>query len=401
MIRMKKTSFTLVCGDKTPFLQGPEPETVRIPLRGHGLKAVKKKTYVYPGMLVADHPNDKRGEAHSSIGGIVAELRDACIVVNAQAPTVEDAEEGASAQSPVEALALAGLEKDVLRQVLKQLGLDLRPYLHRAKTLIINGLNPDPGIFWAEGMLANYMPTLEQGLDLLCRLAPVQDVILAAHDKNINLAGASTVAVKPIYPQSVDRLLVAAVTGKERPQSVHVVGLHALFQLGRVAQTGLPVTETVMTVQGRNYVVKLGTTIRDLLQHAGVSVKDGDRVILDGPMRGRGISRLDLGMGKNDTALMVVPAGTFPPVTGAACLNCGECILRCPTRLRPNMLGRFSEFRMYDKCKDEYIDSCVECGLCGYWCIARRPVLQLIQMAKHQIALQEQQITTCTLQGEN
>ncbi|MFV0422723.1 NADH:quinone oxidoreductase subunit RnfC [Oleidesulfovibrio sp.] len=397
---MSTTPFALTCGDRNAFLQGPEPAEVRVPLSGHGLKTVKKKAQVHPGMLVADHPNDKRGEAHSPICGVVAEVNADCVVIAAQAPA-EPAEGEEPAKTQAEALELSSLEKDGLKAALKSLGLDLRTYLRRAETLIINGLNPEPGIFWAEGMLENHKSTLEKGLELLKVLSPAGKVILAAHNAGISLAGASTTAVAPVYPNSVDRLLIAAVTGSENAKGVHVVGLHDLFILGRTGETGLPVTETVMTVQGKNYVVKVGTTIKDMLEHAGVAVGDNDRVVLGGPMRGKSVSRLDCGIGKQDTALFVVPDSAFPPVADAACINCGECILRCPARIRPNMLGRYSEFRMYDKCKDEYIDSCVECGLCAYWCVARRPVLQLIQLAKHQIVLQEQQVTACSLQGES
>ena len=32
------------------------------------------------------------------------------------------------------------------------------------------------------------------------------------------------------------------------------------------------------------------------------------------------------------------------------------------------------------------MEQCLECGLCGYVCIARRPVLQYIRLAKHKLA---------------
>lgn len=396
---MSTTPFALICGDRSAFINGPEPAEVRIPLSGHGQKAVKKKAQVHTGMLVADHPGDKRGEAHSSICGVVAEVTPECVVITAQKP-VEPAEGEEPAKTQADAIDLSSLEKDGLKAALKSLGIDLRVFLRRAELLIINGLNPDPGIRWAEALLENHKATLEKGLALLKVLSPAENIILAAHDAGISLAGASTRAVAPVYPNSVERLLAAAVTGSEQAKGVNVIGLHELYRLGCAAETGQPVTQTVMTVQDKNYLVKVGTTVQALLDHAGISVGEGDRVVLGGPLRGRSLSRLDIGIGKDDTALFVVPAGTYPPVSDTACINCGECILRCPARIRPNLLGRYSEFRMYDKCKDEYIDSCVECGLCSYWCVARRPVLQLIQLAKHQIVLQEQQVTACSLQGE-
>ena len=38
---------------------------------------------------------------------------------------------------------------------------------------------------------------------------------------------------------------------------------------------------------------------------------------------------------------------------------------------------------------DVYKRQCLECGLCGYVCIARRPVLQYIRLAKRKLAEME------------
>ena len=56
------------------------------------------------------------------------------------------------------------------------------------------------------------------------------------------------------------------------------------------------------------------------------------------------------------------------------------------------MLSRYAEFARYDKCVKEHIDACMECGLCGYVCLARRPVLQYIRLAKHKLALDKRAI---------
>jgi electron transport complex protein RnfC len=65
----------------------------------------------------------------------------------------------------------------------------------------------------------------------------------------------------------------------------------------------------------------------------------------------------------------------------------------------PNLITRYVEFRQFDQCSDQSIDVCMECGLCAYYCPARRPMLQLIRLGKHQIALKEAQVSACSLQG--
>ena len=60
-------------------------------------------------------------------------------------------------------------------------------------------------------------------------------------------------------------------------------------------------------------------------------------------------------------------------------------------RLRPNMLSRYSEFGQYERCRGEYIDACIECGMCGYVCPARRPMQQFFRMAKLNLGITSRQ----------
>jgi electron transport complex protein RnfC len=66
----------------------------------------------------------------------------------------------------------------------------------------------------------------------------------------------------------------------------------------------------------------------------------------------------------------------------------------------PSLISRYVEFSQYDQCSAQRIDACMECGLCTYYCPARRPMMQLIRLGKHQIALKEAQVSACSLQGE-
>jgi electron transport complex protein RnfC len=75
-----------------------------------------------------------------------------------------------------------------------------------------------------------------------------------------------------------------------------------------------------------------------------------------------------------------------PVAVDAACVGCGECVRRCPARLDPAMITSHAEFGQYAKAEAEAVDACFECGLCGFFCIARRPMLQYIRLAKRELA---------------
>lgn len=378
---MSTNIFSLITGDTKPFLSGPIAEELHVYLNGRSAKSVKKKTELVPGMLVAEHADPKKGDVHTPVAGVVTDITEHAVIIKVQ-PSTETAPEA------VQPIDFSTVPDSEMAETLKKLGLDLPllvpvtgkdPIMH-----VIAGLNPEPGLCYAEAMLANCKETLEAGIAMLSRfLPPVREIVLATHDASITLKGCNrTVAVPPVYPNEHRRILMSYVTGSEKLKAINTIDIHALYILGRVAQTGLPVTETVITVMGKNYLVPIGTPIDLMLAHAGVTVHEDDRVIVGGPFRGYAIKNITQGIAASDTGITVVPNGATAPISDNACLHCGECVRHCPMRLRPNLLSRYSEFDNYAQCKTEFVRRCIECGLCTYWCPARRPVAQLIKLAK-------------------
>lgn len=385
--------FHLLYGVTQRFSTGPEPRLVRLNREGFKLvEGVTKKTLVHPRMRLAVHPSPLKGDAFSPIFGRICEINERSIFVEA----VEPNEEQRLAAEAVErdkldllSLPERGAE---LGLILKSLGLNTRSLGQDCKTLIINGLNPDPGVTWAEPMLLTHLDNLKAGLEVLRRLSPAEKILLAVpkemrlHHHDIEVA-----AVPSQYPASINALVIKAVTGKENPEGVGIVGLHNVWSLGRVARTGLPLIETVVTIgsfeHSGNYIVKEGSTIGELLEFANIELKNGDTLVRGGPLRGESLDKLDRSVTKGSTGVFVVEAGTIPPMEGhSPYINCGACTLICPARLSPGFLSRYAEFALHERNRAEHIECCLECGLCGYVCIARRPVLQYIRLSKHKLA---------------
>ena len=397
---MNKNIFLLTHGDTGAFETGSVPFEVRIPLDGHGKKAVKKKAEVYPGLLVADHKNAKIGNMHSGITGVVTEVTDTQLVIKAQEPA-PPAEGEEPKPTSVEPVALASLAGDELQVALKGLGIDLRPLIRRCDLLIVNALNPEPGITYAESMLTHAKSTINAGLEILKRLSPASKTVVALPTGSTAAFDGSDIAfIKPVYPNSLDEMLIAEITGKESMKGVNVVDLHLLYNLGSVVESGMPLTHTVVCVEGKNIVAAIGTPIGALLKDASVEVADGDTVILGGPMRGEATGNLNKGITKDTNALFVMPQGASAPISEHACFSCSACVQHCPSRIMPNMISRYVEFNELDFCRQEHIDACMECGLCTFYCPARRPMLQYIRLGKHKIALEEAQVTACALHVE-
>lgn len=380
----KKLSFKLVLPEVQPFSEGPEPDELMVPLRGHKV-TVKKKDEVYKNTPIAVHPEARRGDAHAPFDGVVLNVSPDHVTIKRQEVT-----------NPVSPRPLpkplAGLQGEELGLALKSLGLGRRNLKNEGDHVIINCLNPEPGIHWAGAMLLKYMDDLKAGLDLIRRLVrPSQiSVVLPEHD-GLDVSFGDEVRhfyVKPEYPNSMPALVTKAVTKKETPDGVSVMGMHLLWVYGQVATSGLPPTRTVMTVQGKNLRVVPGTPARALLAAVDVFPEDGDFVILGGYMRGRAVADLDHPVASYSYGVFHVPAGDFAPARENPCINCGSCVLYCPAHLVPSKISRYAEFQNYEPCKKLGVEACMDCGMCSFICPARRPMLQYMREARKYIEQQ-------------
>jgi electron transport complex protein RnfC len=57
----------------------------------------------------------------------------------------------------------------------------------------------------------------------------------------------------------------------------------------------------------------------------------------------------------------------------------------CPANLQVHMIGRCVQFGQVAEAVDYHPEACFDCGLCTFVCPARRPLVQLVNMAKSHI----------------
>lgn len=351
------------------------PSELNIQIRNLALRT-RKGAKLTKGDIVAAHPSPSGGAYHAAASGKVTAVNEFQLTIKC-----DDSEE------MVEPVDVQSLEvgKPLLRG-LQELGIDVAPLTGKADTLIINGLNPEPGISTAQQLLKDETECLQAGLEMARKMLTPSRVVLAVSKGDPStLSGAETKGLKARYPGSLDALVVRAVTGKEFPAEARVINVMDLYNLGRVALTGLPIMDTIVTIEGNNYRIPLGTPIGYLLEKLELEVKSGDTVVLGGPFRGEAVYSLKEGIKVSDHGLFIVPAGQFPPVQDAPCINCGECVLNCPARVQPHLISRCAEYEMFDKAEKYGLHSCFECGLCSFNCFARRPLLQYIRFCKDQL----------------
>lgn len=397
---MMKSSLNTSVEIKGTLREIAAPAVVRIPLQAKHKAVVKKKQIVARGQVVAETQTKSAyglGFVHATIDGAVEDVTATAVVISAL-PAPKDGEAGPELVQPEPHAGLGGLSGEELCRQLLELGIDTFRF-HPSRTLIINGLNAEPGVLVSEQLLQDAPQTLEAGIKILERAVRPGTVKLAvASGKNVTLHGCTTVQVRDAYPWTIDPLVVYAATGAERPDNVDVISVSDLYRVGRVAETGLPLLEAVITVGEAVYRVPTGTPLSDVLAAAGLNPTSFGKIALDGPMRGYAVSNLSMGVPENCSAITLVPQGLYPEVGPNPCIHCGECVLVCPARIQPGMLSCNAEFGFFEEARARHVEACLECGMCTYACPANRPVMQYIRLAKQQLAAKDEFVGTCRLQ---
>ncbi len=364
-------------------------------------KEIKKGVDIYSGMLLGKSKDKNKGHLYSPVRGKVTEVGHRFLTVEVVEAQSDDPQKDIYSEDEI--LAKLSAESSEALDFLKNMGVHISALAKQCNTLIINALNPEPGLMWAEPMLGIHLETVLKGLEIQKAIAKPQKIFLVVpKDTRINpIDGVTIYPVTPVYPHSMDVMLKHDIAKKENISDVGIVSTHTLWGLGRVLETGTPLTETVVTLgtpsHSGNYIIKEGTRIIDLLDFAHFTLEDEDTIVVGGPLRGNGVSFPQRGIPREVNGVFIVPAGSVPKLEGhSPCCNCGACDKICPVNLSPSTISRYAEFTLYDKCKEWDAEHCIECGLCGYVCMTRRPVLQYIRLAKQKLSLEEMKLTTAS-----
>ena len=143
-------------------------------------------------------------------------------------------------------------------------------------------------------------------------------------------------------------------------------------------------TERIVTVSGDaikepcNFLMKIGTSYKELVEAAGGFKGEVAKLIAGGPMMGRAIYTLDIPATKGSSAILALSRDEAAEYEPSNCIRCGRCVSVCPGRVMPNVLGDLVEANDLDEFVNANGMECCECGCCSYVCPAKRPLTQAI-----------------------
>jgi electron transport complex protein RnfC len=277
-------------------------------------------------------------------------------------------------------------------------------------TVIINGIDAEPGMAAKGAVLKKYGEEIAAGIKILQKLIGSAQVVLAVSSNGapdpalaseLSGLGVRIFQGKDKYPLGLNPILVKSVTGREIPlpngneQDVGVTVVDAvnLVHLVEAVRESKPQVEKVVSVSGagmaavKNYRVRLGTPVKDMMEQLGGLKGEPVKVIAGGAMTGMALFSTDIPVTKETDALIFQTAEEASSFSSDACINCGLCVRHCPARLLPSELSKYCEFSLFEEARDKYLMHCIECGICAYVCPEKRPMLHLLRFGKRELSL--------------
>ncbi len=276
-------------------------------------------------------------------------------------------------------------------------------------TLLINGVECEPYLTADHRLMLEKGEEIMTGIELMMKVLSVNraiigieinkpDAILHLHQLAKNHAGIEVEPLQMKYPQGSEKQLIQALTGREvasgaLPSSVGVMvnNVATTYAVYEAIVKNKPLIERVVTVTGKsvkspgNFLVRIGTPVRDLIEAAGGLPEDTGKVVVGGPMMGKAIGNLDIPVTKGMSGIVLIPLEETKRQVDQPCIRCGKCVEGCPMNLEPYLMMSLVIKGMWDQAESNHVTDCMECGSCAFTCPSARPILDYIRTGKMKV----------------
>jgi len=414
---------------REPLREVPVPDTVVIPLSQHigapNEPVVKKGDYVEEGQVLGTSSAFISSPVHSSVSGTVKDIKKQAhptlgaslsVIVerdkekslkNYKETGIDDIDPGKFVEN-IKAMGIVGMGGAAFPTHVK---LSI-PEGKNVETLIINGAECEPFLTCDHTIMTRKTIEILKGIEIVMDIIKPEKTFIAiennkkaayyAFQKLINesgrerIRGIKLVFLETKYPQGGEKQLIKAVTGREVPPGklpldvqclVHNVGtVYAVFEAIYFSK---PLMERIITISGDcldrpgNYKVKVGTTLKDIVDNAGIGLyKDPAKVIIGGPMMGFAQTGLEAPVLKSTSGILFLTGDIAAAYEEDKCIRCAKCVDVCPVNLSPTDIMRNVSAQKWDELESLWVSDCMECGSCAYSCPARIPLVQYIKQGK-------------------
>ncbi len=268
-------------------------------------------------------------------------------------------------------------------------------------TIVITGADADILSSTWQYTCTAYAKEVEEGAKILKRMIQVPRFCITIPESlntQVDFGTLQVLKISDTYPAALpamimkDHMDMILPAGKS-PEDLGVCFIRpeALASLARVFKTEGPVFEKIITLvdkAGASHRIKatIGTPLSKIFNRLSIQVKEMDRIIIGGPMRGFATFTHHHPVTPEMDMVIVQDKAVIAELSDTPCVNCGKCIRICPANIPVNLLVRYLEANQYEEAADRLdLESCIECGLCAYVCTARIPLYQYIRLGKHEL----------------
>lgn len=378
---------------------------------------VKKGDYVLAGQLIAEAGGFVSANIHASVSGTVKVIEPRLTSSGSKVNSIviENDNLYKSVEVTPNNKPISELTRDEIIGAIKDAGIvgmggagfpthvKLSPKEpEKIDTIIVNGSECEPYLTSDYRRLIDEPEKIIEGLRIVLSLFDGAKGIIAVEDnkpKAVKLlrekiGDAKDIVVnsmKTKYPEGAERQLIYANTGryinsKMLPADAGCIvhNVDTIYSIYEAVRMGRPLTERIVTVSGDaikepcNFLMKIGTSYKELVEAAGGFKGEVAKLIAGGPMMGRAIYTLDIPATKGSSAILALSRDEAAEYEPSNCIRCGRCVSVCPGRVMPNVLGDLVEANDLDEFVNANGMECCECGCCSYVCPAKRPLTQAI-----------------------
>lgn len=402
----------------------PEPEVVVIPMSQHaGAPAaplVQVGDEVKAGQKIGESAGFISSTIHSSVSGTVIAVEPrlhptrggealAVVIQSDGKGTLHESVQPCQNPDSMTAEEITGLIREKGIVGMGGAGFPTDVKLKPAKpvdTILLNGCECEPLLTADHRVLLEYADEVIDGLKIVLKTVGAEKGIIVIEDnkpdaialieaKVADIENIEVVTAKTKYPQGAEKMLIKRVMGRQVPRGglpadvgVVVSNISTVKAIADAVRTGMPLIERVVTVTGEkikqpgNYIVKIGTSVKELIDYCGGLTDDEALIKMGGPMMGFAQSDLNVPILKGSNGIIAIEEG---PSETVACIKCGRCADVCPMELSPLYYAKYADQENWQGMLDQNVRDCIECRCCEYICSSKIPLVSKIKTGKKAI----------------
>jgi Na+-translocating ferredoxin:NAD+ oxidoreductase subunit C len=372
---------------------------------------VRRGEYVREGMVIGRADGPFSANVHSSIPGIVRDIRVTTLPEGGHAEAVVVALEGSFDRlgRKGERYLWKSMGRNEILATLRDRGVvdteipgfplfDLLGELRDIDLLVINAVESEPYLRAESCLLRDRGAEVMEGVAILNKILSPKRIVIAAgsHDGIPVQAPPSDeslpvefIPLDPKYPQDMPAQLLEAITGSRasdisrtrKAKGTTILRPSTAFAIYEAVMLAKPMVERYVSIGGgalkrpRVLKARIGTPIGDLIEECGGFLGPPARLVLRSSLRGHSVHDLDTPITKTSSAVIALDAEEVGSLRRTPCIRCGRCAEICPERLDPDTIFRLVERGMLGRALDLGLRSCTVCGACGYICPSRVPLV--------------------------